>query len=515
MYLEGYAYQQHSVSNRRAYWVCKKSYRRECSARAVTSDPKDGEPVVVYKGPSQSGHTHPPNVDENTANQLRASLKRKAADHPEQPPSQLLRNELQGLEDEVLSQLPTQPALIRSLQRVRRKELPSNPLSLSQLGEIPARYQQTLVGEHFLLHDSGPPPEESSSDSDSESDDGEPERARQERPRVIVFATRKNLELLCESAVWFLDGTFKTAPSIFAQVFTIMGSRKRAGHEEEVAVPLVYALLTGKKTELYKEVLEVVKDAVARFNVPRCNPMKVMTDFELAIINAVSEVFPNVPVSGCYFHLGQILYRRIQGDGLQAQYRDPADRSVKRFAHMLLALAFVPVADVRGAYKELRRACPQILHGVYDEFNAYYISGRRATGRRAATQPRYPPALWNQYNTAINKSCRTNNNSEGWHNRFQLVVSKHHPDLYTFIKEIQKEQGFTEICVTELAMGKRVKAAPTKKWADLQGRLESIASEYNTRPILEYLRAIAANVEISGGVDNTPANQPAGSSQTC
>ncbi len=29
-----------------------------------------------------------------------------------------------------------------------------------------------------------------------------------------------------------------------------------------VVVPLVYAFLSGKKTELYKEVLKVVKDAV-------------------------------------------------------------------------------------------------------------------------------------------------------------------------------------------------------------------------------------------------------------
>ena len=76
------------------------------------------------------------------------------------------------------------------------------------------------------------------------------------------------------------------------------------------------------------------------------------------------------------------------------------------------------------------------------------------------------------------------------------VVGKHHPDIYTAIGEIQKEQGYTEVCITELAMGKKVKAAPTKKWNELQRRLEAIAAEYN-RPTLEYLRAIGANVNIS------------------
>jgi len=95
------------------------------------------------------------------------------------------------------------------------------------------------------------------------------------------------------------------------------------------------------------------------------------------------------------------------------------------------------------------------------------------------------------YTTAINKSHRTNDVSEGWHNRFTIVIDKHHLDLYSLLGEFQKELGYTEICITELAMGK--KAAPTKHWSDL----ESIAVQYNTLPRMEYLRTIAANVNIS------------------
>ncbi len=222
-----------------------------------------------------------------------------------------------------------------------------------------------------------------------------------------------------------------------------------------------------------------------------------MSDFESAIINGCTQVYPGVPLSGCHFHLGQIVYRRIQSDGLQAMYRDPVDRTVKRYTHMLLALAFVPEADVPTAFADLRRECPAELHGVYDNFKEFYISGRPARGRRQAIGPRYPVLFWNQYQTAIDRSHRTNNVSEGWHNRFRLVVGKHHPNIYAAIAEIQKEQGYTEICITELAMGKKVKAAPNKKWSDLQTRLESIAVEYGTRPILEYLRFVAANVNIS------------------
>jgi len=45
--------------------------------------------------------------------------------------------------------------------------------------------------------------------------------------------------------------------------------------------------------------------------------------------------------------------------------------------------------------------------------------------------PRYKPALWNYYNAARNEEHETNNISEGWRNRFRLVVGKHYPDLYS------------------------------------------------------------------------------------
>jgi len=84
------------------------------------------------------------------------------------------------------------------------------------LSQIPEKYQNTLLGEQFLLHDSGSSPESSSEDSGaSQEEDDCPERLS-----VIVFATRKNIEILCERSTWFLDGTFDTALNIFSQIFT-------------------------------------------------------------------------------------------------------------------------------------------------------------------------------------------------------------------------------------------------------------------------------------------------------
>ena len=130
-----------------------------------------------------------------------------------------------------------------------------------------------------------------------------------------------------------------------------------------------------RKRSCTKQVLEIVKEAVDQYHVAPCKPVKMMTDFKLAIINAYTAVFPGT-VSGCYFHFSQIIYRRVQGDGLQDQYSDPLDRTVKWFTHMLVALAFIPEANVANSYAKLHRVCPQVLHNVFYEFNKYFISGR-------------------------------------------------------------------------------------------------------------------------------------------
>ena len=155
---------------------------------------------------------------------------------------------------------------------------------------------------------------------------------------------------------------------------------------------------------------------------------------------------------------------------------------------MLLGLAFVLEADVGTTFNTFRHDCPNFL-AVFDDFKEYYVTGRPAKARRVATAPRFTVSLWNQHETALNQSHPTNNISEGWHNRFRIVIGKHLPDLYTPFEELQKKQGYIEICVTEVALDKRVKVAFAKKWIDLQTRTEVVAGEYNIRPRMEYLRA--------------------------
>lgn len=255
-----------------------------------------------------------------------------------------------------------------------------------------------------------------------------------------------------------------------------------------MALPLVYALLSGKQTSQYFDVIYAIDQGADAWGIHNFFPrLKILGDFEMAIINACKEQFPDTHYSGCFFHFTQHVYRKVQ-EKLKVQYADAEDRRIRKYAHMLMALSFVPIVDVKKAFRQLKAVLPKELQYVAKYLGENYITGN----------PRYPIPLWNHFEDAINKKQKTNNCSEGWHNRFQKLVGKHHPDLYSALREIQKEQADTEMAITELSLGRMVKAAPKKKWKDAQDKLCAIARHYETyneeNRILDYLEALAYNI---------------------
>ena len=180
---------------------------KECSARAVTIFNVQGG-VTVVKGPRQSKHEHAPNRAKCEAERLKATIQTRAENHPEIAPSVVIRGTIfdfcfflalhdlfsidarAGTSGGALTQISSRENLKKSIRRARRKNAPPNPKTLSELEEIPQLYQKTITGEDFLLYDS---------EERDELPDG----------RVLVFATRRNLEVLGECFKWSVDGTFK------------------------------------------------------------------------------------------------------------------------------------------------------------------------------------------------------------------------------------------------------------------------------------------------------------------
>lgn len=71
--------------------------------------------------------------------------------------------------------------------------------------------------------------------------------------------------------MWLLDGTFKTCPLLFHQLFTIHGVK------EKKSIPLVFALLSHKTQSIYEHLFKEIvglQDGL--------NPKYIMSDFEMA-----------------------------------------------------------------------------------------------------------------------------------------------------------------------------------------------------------------------------------------
>ena len=342
LHLRGFLYLKHSKgAGNITYWKCRKLH--ECGARATTT--LEGQTVKLLRAVKDDDHTHAPNVEEVTALRIVRGMKRRASEHPETPPVQVLRC-LQEVPSAVLSQLPDRENLRKAITRVRLRELPATPRDIDDLGIIPERFRRIIKREQFLLYDS------------LEDDD-----ADEACGRILVFATTDNLRTLGKARTWYVDGTFQVVPSIFFQLFVIMGSVVQRVNDVEqiVALPLVYAALENKETQTYRKVLEVTVHSLEEIGA-QTNPQVIMSDFELAIINAARATVGEV--SGCLFHLCQSVFRRVQSEGLQSAYNDVDDRSIKRATQMMCALAFVPVRDVPETFDMFVDQIPAAFGGV-------------------------------------------------------------------------------------------------------------------------------------------------------
>ncbi len=116
--------------------------------------------------------------------------------------------------------------------------------------------------------------------------------------KIVVFATEENLSILYHSDEVFMDGTFKTCPSIFKQIYIFHG------YFMGKLFPLVYALLTGKSQTIYERLFTLLNEKIVELNNTPLQPLKFRIDFELAAINSIRNIYPNneIQVLCCYFH---------------------------------------------------------------------------------------------------------------------------------------------------------------------------------------------------------------------
>ena len=218
---DGFIFNKDYAKSGKTYWKCV-NYIDRCKGRAHT----DGERVIHHS----DNHNHVPQAALIDSKKVMAKIKEKAATNIEMTPKQIVATETAGTSQATVGVLPSVTAMKKTTQRIRRAaEAPfARPTSLTEL-DIQPPYTMTSSNQSFLLWDSG----------------------AGDRNRILVFSTERNLELLASrNSHWMADGTFKTAPPLFAQLLTIHAIIFNT------VIPLVYALLPNKTKDTYKRLIE-------------------------------------------------------------------------------------------------------------------------------------------------------------------------------------------------------------------------------------------------------------------
>ena len=111
----------------------------------------------------------------------------------------ILATHLQGLPQETLAQMPNSETLKRDIRRQRRPGHPPVPDANNTEFALPQEYTVTSIGERFLFYDN------------------------ERQDRILLFGTQRSIDYLGECSHWFMDGTFKTSPRQFIQLYSVHG----------------------------------------------------------------------------------------------------------------------------------------------------------------------------------------------------------------------------------------------------------------------------------------------------
>lgn len=407
----------------------------EASARIVTS--------------ADENHNHLP-VEENLLKRqmMSVSAKRKAQDDICEKPSKIIRTELSAhISSETNLTTSDLNCVRKNIYYARRKILPPLPTSIADvhkvLDEMPIR---TVKDENFLLlNDSS--------------------------ENLVIFSCFNNLTYLCRSEIIYMDGTFSYCTKFFKQLFSLHGLIN------ERYIPLVFCLLKDKSEKTYEFCLSKIQELCCQFHL-NLSPKEIVIDFEKSIHNAVRNVWKNVIITGCRFHLTQSWYRKIQKLGLTQHYKDK-NSEIGIWLRYCFGLLFLKAEDVEDFYFfELFEIKPE--NTILEKFSDYLVD------TYLTKESPFPPHIWADASAALNK---TTNACESFHSHFNGSMYNTHPSLFIFVKELLEVQKETYVKCNSVIHPYALKNAQSKKKNFIQDKIDKYKND--TLSKLDYIKIVS------------------------
>ena len=161
-----------------------------------------------------------------------------------------------------------------------------------------------------------------------------------------------------------------------------------------------------------------------------------LLDYELAIHNAVAEVWPSTTRRGCNFHFKQPLLKHLRQCDLIEEYRIENSPVRDGFAKMG-ALAFVPVEEVERVWRNLKPLLPADMVSFISYFESTWVG-------TSTTSPHFSHDMWNQHDASLMLLPRSSTIAEGWQHGFHSMLSCSNPTLWKFLDALKSEQALTD-----------------------------------------------------------------------
>jgi hypothetical protein len=381
-------------------WICT---HKSCNASITTHESSIVKSSYI-KSDENHEYEHPAKMSLNVYECIK-SIKRRIEEEPTAPVSLLYDQQVKKFrrDNDSAAAVPIFDRVKSSLYEYRSLKQPPIPKTLTSI-DIPDRLTRTLMHENFLF-------------------------CNNKSVSIVGFASRTAIQLLSANLHWNADGTFRNAPKLFYQSYSI--------HvwDSYSMKPILYAALPNKTEQIYDTFLKELI-CYAQANDAPVSPNSVLIDFEMAAHNAFSKNFPMAKIKGCQFHFGQNIWRQIKNKGLVSYSHD--DDTHHQICHIMM-LPLLPPQEINNAFCNIIEELSNI--------NLKFLKLTDYILRTYIEDASFPPSFWNLFDL-IGVRPKTNNHVEGYHGQLNSHCQTH-PNLWAWIRYLQESEESTMIRVEQ------------------------------------------------------------------
>ncbi|CAI2384902.1 unnamed protein product [Moneuplotes crassus] len=211
----------------------------------------------------------------------------------------------------------------------------------------------------------------------------------------------------------FIDGTFKCCPVIWNQLLNICVYHR----VKRLYIPIAHVLMQSNKYEAYSTSLKWIN------NILNLSPKFLTCDFELGLIKATKEIYPDSQLVPCFFHFVKCLWTNASKTQLRKKQILPL---TKQIIFSIKSLAFRKPLSVYRHFERIRKnflqKVPESLK-FFEYFQSTWMDGK------------FKIKDWNYYEklNRFEELSITNNGLESFHQMIHSQMKRLKPSFLGFV----------------------------------------------------------------------------------